>query len=108
MDFALTPEQHAFRQEIRAFLAQELAHETVVEDGWIAGFSLEFSRKLGAHGWIGLTWPKKHGGQEKTYLDRVILTEELLRAGRRNCCNKGRQGDDVNQKPSRMHDRLLT
>ncbi|TMA57355.1 MAG: acyl-CoA dehydrogenase family protein, partial [Deltaproteobacteria bacterium] len=81
MDFALTPEQHAFRQEIRAFLAQELAHETVVEDGWIAGFSLEFSRKLGAHGWIGLTWPKKHGGQEKTYLDRVILTEELLRAG---------------------------
>ena len=39
MDFALTPEQHAFRQEIRAFLAQELAHETVVEDGWIAGFS---------------------------------------------------------------------
>ena len=81
MDFALTPEQHAFRQEIRAFLAQELAHETVMEDGWIAGFSLEFSRKLGAHGWIGLTWPKKHGGQEKTYLDRVILTEELLRAG---------------------------
>ncbi len=81
MDFALTPEQHAFKQEIRAFLEQELAHETVMEDGWIAGFSLEFSRKLGAHGWIGLTWPKKHGGQEKTYLDRVILTEELLRAG---------------------------
>ncbi|MGH7961541.1 MAG: acyl-CoA dehydrogenase family protein [Candidatus Binatia bacterium] len=81
MDFALTPEQTAFRQEIRKFLEKELPHEKVTEDGWIAGFSREFSRKLGVRGWIGLTWPKKYGGQEKTYLDRVVLTEELLRAG---------------------------
>ncbi|MCS6927382.1 MAG: acyl-CoA dehydrogenase family protein, partial [Candidatus Binatia bacterium] len=81
MDFALTPEQEAFRAEIRAFLAQEVPPQTAREDGWITGFSPEFSRKLGARGWIGLTWPKQYGGQEKTYLERVILTEELLRAG---------------------------
>lgn len=81
MDFALTSEQQAFRQEIRDFLSQEIPPSAVTEDGWIVGFSREFSRKLGERGWIGLTWPKKYGGQEKSYLDRVILTEELLRSG---------------------------
>jgi alkylation response protein AidB-like acyl-CoA dehydrogenase len=81
MDFAPTPEQETFRAEIRAFLAQEMPPGSSSEDSWITGFSLEFSRKLGARGWIGLTWSRKYGGQEKTYLDRVILTEELLRAG---------------------------
>lgn len=81
MDFALTPEQQAFRQEIRDFLTQEVQPHDVVEDGWIVGFSREFSRKLGERGWIGLTWPKKYGGQGRSYLDRVVLTEELLRAG---------------------------
>ncbi len=81
MEFALTAEQEAFRTEIRDFLAHELATHTPSEDGWITGFSREFSQKLGARGWIGLTWPKQYGGQEKTYMDRLILTEELLRAG---------------------------
>jgi alkylation response protein AidB-like acyl-CoA dehydrogenase len=81
MDFDLTPEQKAFRQEIREFLQREVPKEKTTEDGWVAGFSREFSRKLGGKGWIGLTWPKKYGGQERTYLDRVILTEELLRYG---------------------------
>ena len=81
MEFALSAEQEAFRAEIREFLARELTDQTPIEDGWITGFSREFSHKLGARGWIGLTWPKQYGGQEKTYLDRLILTEELLRAG---------------------------
>lgn len=81
MDFALTAEQEAFRTEIRQFLATEVPEDKRTEDGWIVGFSREFSRKLGARGLIGVTWPKKYGGQERSYLDRVILTEELLRAG---------------------------
>lgn len=81
MDFALTSQQQAFRQEIRDFLAVEVPAGTSTEDGWIVGYSREFSRKLGERGWIGLTWPKKYGGQERSYLDRVVLTEELLRAG---------------------------
>ena len=81
MEFALSAEQEAFRTEIREFLTRELTDQTPIEDGWITGFSREFSQKLGARGWIGLTWPKQYGGQEKTYLDRLILTEELLRAG---------------------------
>ena len=81
MDFALSKEQERFRAEVRAFLSSEVPDADRVEDGWISGYSREFSRKLGAQGWIGLTWPKRYGGQEKSYLDRLILTEELLRAG---------------------------
>jgi len=81
MEFALTTQQEEFRAEIRNFLATEVPTGTTTEDGWIVGYSPEFSRKLGARGWIGLTWPKQYGGQERSYLDRLVLTEELLRAG---------------------------
>ena len=81
MDFSLSREQEAFRTEIREFLSSEVSDDISVEDGWISGYSPEFSRKLGRQGWIGLTWPKQYGGREKSYLDRLILTEELLRAG---------------------------
>jgi acyl-CoA dehydrogenase len=62
---------------VEEFLARELPGEqrTVREDGWIIGFSREFSRKLGARGWIGLTRPRRHGGQERSPLDRLVLTE---------------------------------
>jgi alkylation response protein AidB-like acyl-CoA dehydrogenase len=80
MDFRFTTEQEAFRQEIRAFLHEALPEPPAMpEDAWILGFDREFSKKLAARGWIGLTWPREHGGQGKGYLDRLILTEELLR-----------------------------
>jgi alkylation response protein AidB-like acyl-CoA dehydrogenase len=41
----------------------------------------EFSRKMGKRGWIGLTWSSKYGGQDKSALERYIVTEEMLRAG---------------------------
>jgi alkylation response protein AidB-like acyl-CoA dehydrogenase len=83
MEFGFTAEQRALRQEVRGFLARELGAEArpFPEDGWIAGFSLSFSRKLGERGWIGLTWPSRYGGQERSPLDRLIVTEELVRAG---------------------------
>ena len=82
MDFRFTPEQEAFRQDIRAFLRVSLPETPAIpEDAWIIGFDREFSKKLATRGWIGLTWPRAYGGQGKSYLDRLILTEELLRHG---------------------------
>jgi alkylation response protein AidB-like acyl-CoA dehydrogenase len=82
MDFRFTPEQEAFRQEVRAFLQEVLPEPPAIpEDAWIIGFDREFSQKLAQRGWIGLTWPREYGGQEKSYVDRLILTEELLRHG---------------------------
>src|SRR5437764_9520751 len=38
-------------------------------------------RRLGARGWIGMTWPKCYGGHGRSMLERYIVTEELLAAG---------------------------
>ena len=80
MDFRWTPDQQEFRQEIRAFLDQELPREArspVAEEGR----SPEFSRKLGQKGWIGLAWPKEYGGRGLGYLDRLIYAEEMVLSG---------------------------
>src|SRR5690348_12300588 len=75
----LPPECEALRQEVRAFLAEEMA-----AGGWDPdeagndhGFSPQFSRKVGARGWIGMTWPKRYGGQERSFLERYVVTEEF-------------------------------
>ena len=82
MDFRFTAEQEAFRQDIRTFVREAMPEPPdIPEDAWIVGFDRMFSKKLAARGWIGLTWPREYGGQGKSYLDRLILTEELLRHG---------------------------
>ena len=82
MDFRFTAEQEAFRQDIRTFVREVMPEPPdIPEDAWIVGFDRMFSKKLAARGWIGLTWPREYGGQGKSYLDRLILTEELLRHG---------------------------
>jgi alkylation response protein AidB-like acyl-CoA dehydrogenase len=82
MNFRFTAAQEAFREEVRAFLDEALPEPPEQpEDAWIVGYDKAFSQKLGAKGWIGLTWPKAHGGQGRDYLDRLILTEELLKRG---------------------------
>ena len=82
MDFRFTPDQENFRQDIKTFLKQALQDPPdIPEDGWIVGFDKGFSKQVAERGWIGLTWPKEYGGQGKSYLDRLILTEEFLRQG---------------------------
>jgi alkylation response protein AidB-like acyl-CoA dehydrogenase len=78
----LGEESEAFRLEVRGFLESERKAGTWGNDdhSW-GGWNPELSRKLGARGWIGMTWPKQYGGGERSYLDRYIYTEELLAAG---------------------------
>ncbi|MBM3559216.1 MAG: acyl-CoA dehydrogenase, partial [Alphaproteobacteria bacterium] len=79
---ALPPEAEALRQRVRALIAAELAARPRALKAWSwAGFDADFSRKLGAAGFLGLTWPKKFGGHERTALDRFVVVEELLAAG---------------------------
>ncbi len=83
MDYRPTPEQEALRRELREFLADDpaLRDRRFEEDGWIAGYDPDFSKRIGERGWIGMTWPQRYGGSERSYLDRLIVTEELLLAG---------------------------
>ena len=70
------------REEIRDFLNRELGDRSAAKRAlsW-GGFDRDFSRKLGAAGYIGLTWPKKYGGHERTALERYVVLEESLAAG---------------------------
>ncbi|WP_301075369.1 acyl-CoA dehydrogenase family protein [Sphingomonas sp.] len=70
------------RQEVRAFLATELATRSPLSraDSW-NGFDRDFSRKLGQRGWLGMTWPKRYGGHERSVFERYVVVEETLAAG---------------------------
>ena len=77
-----SPEPEALRQEVRDFLKTELAARKPVEraESW-TGLDPAFSRAMGKRGWIGMTWPKEHGGHERTALERYVVLEEMLAAG---------------------------
>jgi alkylation response protein AidB-like acyl-CoA dehydrogenase len=78
----LPPAAEAMRQRIRAFIADERAKGGFVprSDCWTVA-DTAFSRRLGAAGFIGMTWPKRYGGGEYSALERYVVVEELLAAG---------------------------
>ena len=75
----LPPECDALRAEVRAFIAEEVAAGTFAPDRPRYGdlHDRAFSRRIGARGWIGMTWPKKYGGHERSFLERYVVTEEF-------------------------------
>ncbi|ROO24988.1 acyl-CoA dehydrogenase [Salinisphaera orenii MK-B5] len=72
----------ALRDEVRAFLAEELAagRFTPHRNSW-GTFDAEFSRRCGERGFIGMRWPQRYGGREASALDRHVVIEEMLAAG---------------------------
>ncbi len=80
--YDLPPEAAALRVEVRAFLREQLKDMPSRKRAasW-SGYGTEFSKALGARGWIGMTWPKKYGGHERSYAERYVVLEELLAAG---------------------------
>src|SRR5438445_9305614 len=78
----LPPEAEALRAEVREFLRHELGDAAPVRraHSW-GGFDREFSKKMGARGWIAMTWPKRYGGHERSALERYVVLEEMLVAG---------------------------
>jgi acyl-CoA dehydrogenase len=76
------PEQTGpLRREVREFLAGQASHLARPNADFATGHDPEFSRKLGQRGWIGMTWPKRYGGGERSFFERYVVTEELLAAG---------------------------
>jgi alkylation response protein AidB-like acyl-CoA dehydrogenase len=71
------------RSSVRAFLAEERCRGRYVTrcDNWLGGIDPVFSSRLGEHGFLGLTWPRRYGGHARSPLERFVVTEELLAAG---------------------------
>jgi alkylation response protein AidB-like acyl-CoA dehydrogenase len=83
VDFTLTPDQQAFRERVRSWL------ETNIPAEWKALGSTEvpraeayeqgrrWQRQLFDGGFIGVTWPREYGGQGLTFVEEMILHEEM-------------------------------
>lgn len=71
------------RQRVRDLTDNWLAagRYTPRSDCWLRSFDLDFSRELSRRGLIGLTWPIEFGGAGLDARSRLVVTEELLRAG---------------------------
>lgn len=79
LPFAPAPDLSALaplRAEVRDFIAAEAPPPDTY--AYLAGDSPEFSRKLGRRGWIGMCWPRRYGGSERSMLERYVVAEELL------------------------------
>ncbi|MGH8486736.1 MAG: acyl-CoA dehydrogenase family protein, partial [Pseudomonas sp.] len=78
----LDTRSETLRAEVRAFLNETLQDLPAAERArnW-NGVDERFSLKLGARGWLGMTWPRRYGGHERSALERYVVLEELLAAG---------------------------
>jgi alkylation response protein AidB-like acyl-CoA dehydrogenase len=83
VDFTLTPDQQAFRERVRTWLTANIPSEwkslgsTEVPRPEAFEFLRRWQRKLFDGGFIGITWPKAYGGQGLTFVEEMILHEEM-------------------------------
>jgi alkylation response protein AidB-like acyl-CoA dehydrogenase len=88
MDLTLTPEQQSFRDEVRSWLEANMPRDwtaRVMASSDIPrpeAYELlrEWQRTLHQAGFIGLTWPKEYGGRGLTFMEEIILHEEMALA----------------------------
>jgi alkylation response protein AidB-like acyl-CoA dehydrogenase len=87
MDFRDTPQEAAFRDEVRAWLTEHLTGEFAEigggggpadESGW--DVRLEWERLLGKDRWVGMAWPETYGGRDASIVEQVIFNEEYAKA----------------------------
>ncbi|MDF1732384.1 MAG: acyl-CoA dehydrogenase family protein [Minwuia sp.] len=80
MDLAFSPDEQAFRAEVRAFLEAELPddlrHKVRQRQELEREDYLRWQRILHARGWIAGSWPKEYGGCDWTPAQRHIFDEE--------------------------------
>jgi hypothetical protein len=79
-----TTEQQELRQQLRHYFAQLLPADVRAELGGPGeGGPLyrRLVRRLGADGWLGIGWPREHGGQGRPPTDQYIFFDEAQRAG---------------------------
>ncbi|MEE8474389.1 MAG: acyl-CoA dehydrogenase family protein [Myxococcota bacterium] len=84
MHLDLTPEQHAFRDELREYFAKlitpELLEEMRGSEGGTPGYHKAL-RQMGKDGLLGIGWPTEYGGQDRGPIDHFIFTDEVQRSG---------------------------
>jgi alkylation response protein AidB-like acyl-CoA dehydrogenase len=78
MDLTFTEREGAFRDELRAWLADN--HPGAEPDGDDYQWRRDFQRRLAEGGWAAVHWPVEYGGRGATLTESAIFFEELARA----------------------------
>ncbi len=105
MDWTDTPEQAAFREEVRSMIAERSPdyYRRLSERGRDADWSADrrsgdperegaanaWSDALSEHGWFAPQWPKEYGGAGMTPMEQFIFTQERAAAGAPNVGGNG-------------------
>lgn len=78
----LTRAERDLQDEVRSWLDERLPEGSYPLGLGMAGaIDPEFSRDLGAQGWLGMSLPVEHGGHGRTAVDRLVVVEALLARG---------------------------
>ncbi len=78
MEFRLTEEQEVLQRTVRSFAEERMAPHVREWDDQ-SRFPMEVVKELGEMGILGIIFPEKYGGAGMTYVDYVIIVEELSR-----------------------------
>ncbi len=76
MDFDYTPEEQAFREEVRSFLKDNLPPRGERPKDFLKTWLEQVREK----GWVGFSWPKEFGGSDGGLIEQTILREEMALA----------------------------
>jgi len=81
-DFRLGADVEAFRDEVRAFLAEHVTDD-VVEQAYRTGtvHNWDLHRAMATQGWISAGWPAEYGGGGRSPLEMNVLSEEMYLSG---------------------------
>jgi len=83
LDFTLSPDQDAFRRRVRAWLEANIPEDwtkfglSEVPRPEAYAFLRKWQATLYDAGFIGITWPKEYGGQGLTFVEEMILHQEM-------------------------------
>ncbi len=90
MELRYTPEQNAFRAEVRAWMEAHVPKEPLVTLECREGYDqhVEWERTLASGNWGMVTWPEAYGGRGLDLIQWLIFEEEYFRAGGPNRANQ--------------------
>ncbi len=84
MNFRLSPHEEALRSEVCAWLTKELGttHDSdpvPMPPGYMPDRAFEL--KMGATGWLAISWPKEYGGMDRPIAEQFIVEKEMALHG---------------------------
>ena len=89
MNLHESPEEQTFRADVRDWMHANLRGEFeplrnsagIGSPGYDANLAKRWERRLAAGGWVGLGWPREHGGRDLPLAQQIIFHEEYVRCG---------------------------